>query len=185
MGHYTIADVQQDWRCLDAEDFAAPQGVRLISHEEFTYRPGFERVEFIRPGLLATSVRFSGTLFNIFYALRLLRHTKRGTVLILSGSSALWFWVGLLNRFVMFRRRAIILWDVFVEVKDGWQRRLARAAMSSFRLSVLWSRRQIAPHAEWLRLPADRFVFIPYKANHSKGPSYTSCRNSTLPRVAP
>ena len=44
--------------------------------------------------------------------------------------------------------------------------------MSSFRLSVLWSRKQIDPHAEWLRLPKDRFVFLPYKANHTKGPAY-------------
>ena len=44
--------------------------------------------------------------------------------------------------------------------------------MSSFRLSVLWSRKQIEPHAEWLGLPKDRFVFLPFKANHSQGPAY-------------
>ncbi|MCX7424295.1 MAG: glycosyltransferase [Planctomycetia bacterium] len=30
----------------------------------------------------------------------------------------------------------------------------------------------VEPHAEWLKLPKERFIFLPFKANHSKGPSY-------------
>ncbi|NLF08993.1 MAG: glycosyltransferase family 4 protein [Pirellulaceae bacterium] len=172
MKHYTIEDVQRDWRCLDAEDFAVSEGVRLISHEEFTYRPGFPKVEYIPPGGLASFFRFFVIVFNLLYAWRLLRHTKRDTVLIVSGSGALWLFIGLLNRYVMLRKRNVLLWDVFVEVKDGWRRTIMSAAMASFRLNVLWSRKQIEPHAEWLRLPKERFIFLPYKANHSKGPAY-------------
>ncbi len=172
MSSCIIEDVQQDWRCLDAEDFAAPDGVRLVSHEEFTYRPGFESVEYVAPGWFVSLFRFFRPLFNLLYAWRLLRHAKRDTVLILSGSCQLWLFVGLLNRFIMLRTRKILLWDVFVEVKDGWRRAIMSAAMASFRLSVLWSRKQIEPHAEWLKLSRERFVFLPYKANHSKGPAY-------------
>jgi glycosyltransferase involved in cell wall biosynthesis len=168
----TIEQVQKDYRCLDGDDFSAPDNVRLISHDEFSPRPGLPEVEYVRPGPIVSLFRFYGVLFDLLYAWRLLRHAKRDSVLILSGSSGLWLFVGLLNRFVMLRRRDILLWDVFVEVKDGWRRKLMSAAMSSFRLSVLWSRKQIEPHAAWLNLPKERFVFIPYKANHSKGPSY-------------
>ncbi len=172
MRHYTIQDVQNDWRCLDADDFASPDGVRLVSHEDFTYRPGFETVGYIAPGVFASLFKFSPILFNLLYAWRLLRQTRRYTVLILNGGTALWLFVGLLNRFAMLRKRTIMLWDVFVEVEDGWRRTVMAVAMSSFRLNVLWSRKQIEPHAEWLRLPKKRFIFLPYKSGQSKGLSY-------------
>lgn len=168
----TIAQVKNDWRCLDAEDFSAPDGVRLISHEEFDPRPGLD-VEHIAPGRLVSVFRFSSILFNLLYAWRLLRAANRGAVLLLyGGGGSLWLFVGLLNKFIMVRKRTIFFWGVFVDVKDGWKRALVRTATSTFRVISLWSRKQIAAHAELLRLPAERFVFIPYKANHSRGPSY-------------
>jgi glycosyltransferase involved in cell wall biosynthesis len=168
----TIEEVQRDWRCLDANDFSAPGNVRLVSHDEFACRPGLETVEYIAPGWFVSFFRFSRLLFNLLYAWRLLRHTKRDALLILSGSGQLWLPVGLLNRFVMLRQRTIMLWDPFVEVRDGWRRALLGAGMSTFRLIVLWSRKQIEPHAAWLRLPRERFVFLPFKADHGKGPEY-------------
>ncbi|MCE5268536.1 MAG: glycosyltransferase [Planctomycetaceae bacterium] len=167
----TIADVQADWRCLDSNQFRAPSGVRLVSHDDFSARPGLE-VEYVAPGRVASWCRFSRVLFSFLYAWRLLRRTTRDAVLVVSGSSPLWMFVGLLNRFVMLRKRRVLLWDVFVEADGRWRRAVMRIAMASFRLNVLWSRRQIEPHAEWLRLPRDRFVFIPYKANHTQGPAY-------------
>ena len=168
----TIDEARQDWRCLDADDFAAPEGVRLTSHMELTKRPGAEEVEYIAPGPFVSLFRFSRILFNLLYAWRLLRRTKRDTVLLLNGSSVVWLFVGLLNRFVMLRKRNVLCWDVFVEVDDGWKRAVMIAAMSTFRLNVLWSRKQIAPHADWLRLPEERFFFLPYKANHSQNQPY-------------
>ncbi|MCX7424296.1 MAG: hypothetical protein NTW96_01455 [Planctomycetia bacterium] len=143
MSDHTLEDVQRDWRCLDADDFSAPEGVRLVSHEEFTYRPGFPKVEYIAPGWFVSLFGFSHILFNVLYAWRLLRHTKRDTVLILNGSGGLWLFVGLLNRFAMLGKRKIMLWDPFVEVRDGWRRKLMSAAMSSFVLIVVWSRKQV------------------------------------------
>jgi len=168
----TLEEVQRDWRRLDADDFSTPGGARLVSHEDFSKEPGGEEVEYIRPGPLASLFRFAPILFNLLYAWRLLRHTKRNAVLILNGGGLLWLFVGLLNRFGMLRARKIMLWDPFVEVRDGWRRAVVRAAMSSFRLTVVWSRKQVDSHAEWLGLPRERFVFIPWKANHSKGPCY-------------
>jgi hypothetical protein len=172
MSIYTIEDVQRDWRCLDTPDFEAPQGVPLVSHERFTDTVGHEDIGYIAPGGFVSLFRFSCVLFNLLYAWRLLRRTKNNAVLILNGSCVLWFYVGLLNRFLMLHKRRILLWDPFVEVADGWKRAVMSAAMSSMALIVVWSRRQIESHAAWLGLPAARFVFIPYKANHSKGPCY-------------
>ncbi len=167
----TIEDVQRDWRCLDAEDFAAPDGIRLISHEQFTHRPGLDEVQYLPPGMFVSLFSFWRTLFNLLYAWRLLRQTKRDTVLLVDGSDgSLWLFIGLLNRFVMLRKRTIFLWDLFVEVDRGWKRTIVSAAVASFRLSVLWSRRQVQTHAEWLGLSCQHFVFIPYKATHSKHP---------------
>ncbi|MEN6450796.1 MAG: glycosyltransferase [Thermoguttaceae bacterium] len=172
MNRPTIADVQADWRCLDADAFTPPDGVRLTSHDDFDARPGNPRVEHIAHGALASLARFSTVLFNLLYAWRLLRRTSPDAVLVLSGSSPLWLFVGLLNRFVLLRKRNILLWDVFVEVEPGWKQKLMAAAMSTFRLNVLWSRKQIEPHAKWLRLPPSRFIFLPYKANHAQGTTY-------------
>jgi glycosyltransferase involved in cell wall biosynthesis len=168
----TLEDVQNDYHCLDTEEFSTPENIRLISHEKFDPRPGLSTVEYVPPGPVALLFRFSAILFNLLYAWRLLRHAKRNTILVLNGGTGLWLPVGLLNRFVMRRKRTIFLWDVFVEVDRGWKRAIMSAAMSSVRLSVLWSRRQIEPHAEWLRLPEERFVFLPYKANHCRKPAY-------------
>lgn len=169
---YTIEDIQIDWHFLDYDDFTVPVNINLISHEKFTSGPGIERVHYVPPSKIATKFRFSKIIFNLLYALQLLQNTKRGTVLLLNGGSELWLYVGLLNRLVMIRRRSIILWDVFVEFKKGWRQKIVRAALSSFRLNVLWSRKQIKSHVMWLNLPAEQFIFIPYKANHSMGQSY-------------
>jgi len=45
----SLGDVQADWRALDAPDFQVPEGVRLISHEQFTSVPEL-KVEYVPPG---------------------------------------------------------------------------------------------------------------------------------------
>ena len=171
MKHWTIEDVRTNWRCLDSEDFSAPDRIRLISHIKFKARKGFE-VEYIAAGKLASLFRFSSILSNFFYALRLLRCAKADTVLLLYGGGELWLFVGLANKLPFFRRRSILIWGIFVEVEGGWRRRILTAAISTCGLIVLWSREQVEPHATWLGLPKERFIFIPYKANHSQGASY-------------
>lgn len=168
----TLADAQKDWRALDAPDFEPPTDVHLISHEPFTSCPDIE-VEYIPPGLLAKTGRIiSLKLFRLFYAHQLLCRCSRNTVLILNGGGGLWLFVGLLNRFLFFRKRRILCWDIFVEVAPGWKQKVMSTAMKGMTLSVLWSRAQIKPHSQFLGIEEDRFVFIPFKANHSKGPRY-------------
>lgn len=167
----SLADVQADWTVLDDPNLDLPLDVRLISHERFTACPEIP-VEYIEPGPLARLARFLPALFNFFYAWQLLRACDTRTVLIVNGGTGIWLFVGLLNRALYRCSRRVLCWDVFVEVEGGWRRRVVSMAMRGITLAVLWSRAQIKPHAEFLGLPEERFVFLPYKANHSKGPRY-------------
>lgn len=168
----TIEDVQDDWRILDQPAFAAPAAVRLISHESFTRVDDF-RVERITPGILAGLLKKLPRVRAFFYAIRLLGKCGSDAVLILNGGEDLWIMVGLLNRFPWVGKRRVLCWDVFVETgRSAWKQRLMRSAMRGMSLSVVWSKAQVDTHAEYLGLPRDRFIFLPYKANHSKGPHY-------------
>lgn len=167
----SVPDVQEDWKSLDSVDFVAPADVRLISHESFTPCPDIH-VRHIQPSAFTNVMWFWKRAFELLYAIRLFRATDTNTVLIVNGGVGLiWLYVGLLNQ-LFHRRRRVLCWDVFVEVEQKWKQRIVRAAMRGFDLSVLWSKDQINSHARFLGMPEERFVFLPFKANHSKGPRY-------------
>jgi len=165
-----IEDIQKDWRVLDKEEFHIPENVRLISHEKFSPRAGID-VEYIAPGSLAKIMKFSSILFNFFYAFQLLWKCDTNSVIILNGSGKLWFFVGLLNR-LFYRKRSILCWDIFVEVNKPWKRKTMKRALQGVSLSVVWSKAQVSTHALFLEMPEERFLYLPYKANHSQGPRY-------------
>jgi glycosyltransferase involved in cell wall biosynthesis len=167
----SLNEVQDDWRSLDRPELQVATNVRLISHEEFTSCPDIH-VEHISPGLLVRTLRFFPRVAACAYAWKLLRACDKQAVLIVNGSMPIWLFVGLLNRILYRSRRRILCWDIFIEVDEGWKRKLMSAALKGMTLSVLWSRKQVKPHSEFLGIPAERFVFVPYKANHSKGVRY-------------
>jgi hypothetical protein len=117
-------------------------------------------------------LRFSSVLFHLAYARQLLGQCDSHSVLIVNGGAAVWLFVGLINHFVFRCQRRVLCWDVFVEVDRPWKRAVMSAAMKGMTLSVLWSRAQIAPHSDFLDVPRESFIFLPYKANHSKAPRY-------------
>jgi glycosyltransferase involved in cell wall biosynthesis len=170
VARYSIKDVQASWDCLDGDRFYVPNGLRLISHEEFATSDGRERIYYIGPGRLASLLRFSQILFNAAYAWRLLMKTGKNDVLLVNGGCPIWILAGMLGRLPFFRHKRMLLWDVFVEAADGWRKSLLRMAIQSYHLIVVWSSMQVESHARWLRMDPSRFVFIPYKTNHSKNP---------------
>jgi glycosyltransferase involved in cell wall biosynthesis len=61
----------------------------------------------------------------------------------------------------------VLAYDIFY-TPGLWRRRLYRRALGATTCCVVWSRRQVEVYSRELGLPRDQFVFLPYKANHSK-----------------
>jgi len=108
-------------------------------------------------------------------------------VIIVTGAGGFFLPLGFLNRLSFFRKRTILLWDLFVEYRLGrekqlwffpfvkfktkWKEAIGRYVMQGYSLHVLWSRRQVITHAEYYHLSESLFIFLPFKANHSKNDS--------------
>ena len=181
--NFTFQQVREDYRLLDHENVFIPQTIRLISHQNFTTIPGIE-VENLAPSFFARLFSKISLVFNIFYSLQLLYHAKKNTVIIINGCNVyLLFCIGFFNQCVFFRRRTILVWDIFVEFSESKKRFLlfpflsinktskeavARYIMRGFDLIVLWSRKQVVLHADFYQLPLDKFIFLPFKSDHSK-----------------
>jgi glycosyltransferase involved in cell wall biosynthesis len=132
--------------------------------------------------------RFS-LLFYLFYAIRLFRASDGKSVIIINGGAVLlWVWCGLLNAFPLFGKKKLLCWDIFVEYILGTEKRLrffpflkittahkekfARFILRQYGLNVVWSKKQVETHARHFNLPEHHFIFLPFKANHSKRETY-------------
>jgi glycosyltransferase involved in cell wall biosynthesis len=184
----TIDQIFDDWRVLDSAEFAVPPNVRLVSHETLTPTPGIT-VQCLSPNRLIGLFRKIHFLFCLLYALQLLFSCGKNTVLIVNGSDGLlWLFIGYCRKVPFFKKTKLLLWDVFVEYhlgtekrlkifplikfKTAWKISVARTALMEYGRIVLWSRKQIAPHAKMFRIPEEKFIFLPYKADHSKWQTY-------------
>jgi len=186
--HPTIDKIRNDCCLLDGTDFVIPEHVRLISHETFTSAPEIS-VKTIIPDWWAKFFCWCRLIYDLFFAFQLFLAAKKGTVLIINGSrERLWLFLGFLNQCPLFRKRVMLLWDVFVEYQLGrerrfcffpflkfkttWKEKVARFALMGFDLSVLWSKKQVPAHAEYFQIPEEKFIYLPYKANHSQYGQY-------------
>jgi len=189
----TLEQVQADYHELDVPGFVIPNGIRLISHEQIAGAPELHS-EYIAPNLWAKIFRNGSQLFCLFYAFQLFFATKKSCVLIVNGSGySIWLYLGLLNMIPFFRKRTMLLWDSFLEFtlgtekrlkffplvrfKTRWKEAIARQSLSGYDLISVWSKKQVASHANHYRLPEQKFIFLPYKSNHSN-PTY--CPQDTL-----
>lgn len=70
---------------------------------------------------------------------------------------------GLLKRFSS--NTKVMAWMFNVGTcHDGWRRKLAQLSLAKVDLFVVHTRREIKIYSEWLNLPEDRFVFVPYQS---------------------
>ncbi len=168
----TLDDVRHDWRVLDCPSWPVSDDVRLLSHEEFT--PCEEMtVEWVRRGFLARLLRPIPLLGDLAYAWQLVRRAvRRRTVVLVNGATHVALLCGAINHLLFGSRGSLLCWDVFVETDSPVKRGILRRCYQGYQLSVVWSRPQVASHARFLRLPETRFVYLPFKANHSKWPGY-------------
>lgn len=185
--HPTLDDIRKDCFVLDSDEFVVPSHLRLISHDRFTPIPGLS-VEQIPSGRLSAFFKPISLLYYLFWSLKLFFAADKNTVIIATGAGGFFLPLGFLNRLPFFRKRTILLWDLFVEYRLGRERRLwffpfvkfrtkwkeavARFVMRGYSLIVVWSKNEVTGLAQYYRLPESLFVFSPFKANHSKHPNY-------------
>ena len=132
-----------------------------------------ERAIRLRPGPFVRLFRRMGPVFSLLFAWQQLAACGRDGLLVTNGGSSNWIFVGILNRLLFAGRKKVLCWDIFIESENVRKKKVLCYAMSGNTLSILWSRKQIEPHVEFTGLPPHRFLYLPYKANHSKQPTFT------------
>ncbi len=178
-----IDDVRKNWHLLD-EYFPDIKGINIVSHEEFTSVPEIP-VKYIDPGRIAEIFSKCSVIYWFIYAIRLFISSNSEDVIIVNGGNTLlWAWCGILNAFPCFGKRKLFCWDIFVEYILGKEKKIrffpfykisrkqkenfARFILRQYGLNVVWSAKQVETHAKHFNLPDHHFIFLPFKANHSK-----------------
>ena len=183
-----LDQVREDCYLLDQPDFEIPQDVRLISNDSFY--PDYEvSVEYINPCFWSKLFRWCWPLSQLIYAIQIFFSADKRTVIMIDGSAMnIWLFIGYLNRLFFFRRRTMFLWDSFLEYclgtekrlrffpflkfKNSWKDSIARGALLGYDMISVWSRKQVSAHAQYFRLPEEKFIFLPFKSNHSNQRQY-------------
>ncbi len=162
-----LEGVRQDYHVLDRTTFVPPADVRLISHEPFDRREAsWTDVEYVpRPRILTALLRET-LLADLLYCLIILGRAGGRTAILCIGGSRVGKLTAILNHLLGLGRR-IVLWESFVDAGSPISRALARWMVLGCWIVVVYSRKLVNLQAERTRTPRARFVFVPYKANHS------------------
>jgi glycosyltransferase involved in cell wall biosynthesis len=190
-----LNDVREDWRSLEVAPVLDFARVRLVSHEEFTSSREIQ-VEYVAPWKYTKHIYKIASAYHLLHALKMFISTNKNDVMIVNGGvTSLWLWCGVLNRIPLLGNKKMFCWDLFVEyMLDDEQRsyskinhiakkikeKITRSIISQFGLCVLWSKKQIQTHSNHFNLPDDLFIYIPYKANHSKCDTYNLSLNNYI-----
>ena len=165
-----LDDVSRDYRVLDRVEMAFPKSLRLLSHHEFSSSDDGINVEYVAGGSVIALAGVMPVLHDLLYAFHVLRRADKNSAIICNGGCRVGKLIGLFNYLLPIRRRKILMWELFCEARSPFRYRLIRWMVQGCDLVVVYSRHQVKSHAEYLRLPEDTFLFLPYKANHSKQP---------------
>ena len=183
----TLRQVREDWQTLDGNDFVVPLTVRVVTDIPYLSNDEIQS-EYVQPNWFVRLFPKQSWLYGLFYMMQVIYTADKNSIVIIEGGISRWFFAGYINRFLVRRRRVMILNDCFLEYHLGKERRcwffpfvkfkkewkiaLARGSLLGFDTILLWSRKQIAPHAKMFHLPEERFCFIPFRSNHSERASY-------------
>lgn len=149
---------------------AAKPRAALVSAEPFDPRDGdWTAVEWVAPGgFLARLV--PAPLRDLVRAWRTLRRAGPRTAILCNGSARVATLTCFLNHVLPGRRRTIVLWDSFVVGRTALARLLIRRMLRGATAVVVYSQSIADRQAALTGVPADKFVVMPYKANHSQQP---------------
>ncbi|MFC1826935.1 glycosyltransferase [Thermodesulfobacteriota bacterium] len=147
------------------------KNVRLVSHIKFTTTSySLPEVEYLTPKGFIQLFAIVPFIRDFFFALTvLLKADKRTTIICVSSSDFMAF-VGIFNRLLPIRRRNILLCAPHIETPSRLKRKFLRWMIDGGSVDTVWSHEAVERQATYLRLPQEKFIFIPYKANHSIHP---------------
>ena len=163
--------VRQDYTILDRHRSLPRFNGRVITYDDLSPTGDIPEcvVRVHRKGL--SWLRFATFFQDMLFAWQLLRQANRHDVLLVNGGGTVGKLVGLLNYCLPFRRRIVVMHDLFCEGHSRLKQVLIRWMVRGCDTIVVFSRHQVKNHAAFLNDRTDRFVYIPYKANHSKRPA--------------
>ena len=186
-GNPTLRQVQDDWRILDSKEFVPTPMVRVVTNISDLSNDEI-KAECVQPNRFVRFFPRRSLLYHLFYMMQIIYTADKNTAAVIDGGGNAWIFAGYINRFLVRRRKVMILSDCFLEYhlgkerplwffpfitfKTKWKIALGRGALLGYDTALLWSRKQIAPHAKMFNLPEDFFCFIPFKSNHSKKATY-------------
>ncbi|HVK10289.1 MAG TPA: glycosyltransferase [Gemmataceae bacterium] len=143
---------------------------RLISAEQFDPRDGdWTDVTWVAPGGFLSRL-LPGPVRDVLRAWRTLRRAGPRTAILCNGSARVATLTCFLNEVLPTRRRTIVLWDSFVVGRTAAARFLIRRMLRGATAVVVYSQTIADRQADLTGVPADKFVVLPYKANHSQRP---------------
>lgn len=142
----------------------------LISAEPFDSRDGdWTAVAWVPPGSLLARL-LPSPLRDLLRAWTTLRRAGPRAAILCNGSARVATLTCLLNEILPGRRRTIVLWDSFVVGRTALSRFLIRRMLRGATVVVVYSRTIGDRQATLTGVAADKFVVLPYKANHSQHP---------------
>ncbi len=165
----SLESARTDCHFLDRMPLPPAGKVRLLALEDFTQTHedslAVKHVE-LHWGL--SKVLLLPLLRDILCAWRILSMASKGTAIIAYGGNRGGKLIPLLNYLLPIRRRNIVLWGAFIETKSRLNSLLNRWMILGCTVSLVWSKKQVESQAQYLGVPQQKFIFLPYKANHSK-----------------
>lgn len=168
MKNLTLKKISDNWKLLDEINFVANPSVRIITHEPITPRDGINIV-YIEDGYFLKKIRKMKFIHSLLYSVKIFYFLKKNDTILLNGSfSPLWIIIAFINKVLYRSKINIICWDVFVEVENSTKKKLIKFISEGISIFILWSRDQIIYHSQFLNINKNKFIFLPYKANHSQ-----------------
>jgi hypothetical protein len=168
---FDLDAVRLDYHVLDAIDHCFP-GIRLICNQEYAATAeALPEVEHVRPRGIAAVLHRIPLAGRLSFAMQVLRQADRHTAIVCFGGSQFEKIIGLLNYFLPIRRRKIVICGPFVQTSSMLKKALIRRMVQGSTVCVTWSALSVKKLSAYLDLPEDKFVFVPYKANHSREPA--------------
>ena len=170
-GSHWLDRVRSDYRVLDRADFASFKGVRVMSSGPIAAKlmDGIT-AEQVRPGVLIRALRRLPVVPDLLLAMKVLAKAGAKTAIIADGGDKASKLTCLLNSVLPLRRRKILMWESHIQAEWPGKKKLVRRMLSGCDVVVVYSRQLVQLQSEYLDLPPEKFVFLPYKANHSKQP---------------